>query len=75
VKIHASILVERESQKAILIGRGGAMLKAVGTAARKEIEAFLGTKVFLGLFVKVREHWREDPAVLEEVGLGEERRQ
>jgi GTP-binding protein Era len=74
VKIHASILVERENQKAILIGRGGGMLKAVGTAARQEIEAFLGTKVFLGLFVKVREHWREDPAVLEEV-LGAERRQ
>jgi GTP-binding protein Era len=74
VKIHASILVERESQKAILIGRGGGMLKAVGTAARHEIEAFLGTRVFLGLFVKVRERWREDPAVLEEV-LGEERRQ
>jgi len=74
VKIYASILVERESQKAILIGRGGGMLKAVGTAARHEIEAFLGARVFLGLFVKVREHWREDPAVLEEV-LGEERRQ
>jgi GTP-binding protein Era len=70
VRIHASILVERESQKAILIGRGGTMLKAVGTAARQEIESFLGTKVFLGLFVKVREHWREDPAVLEEMGLG-----
>ena len=46
------------------------MLKSIGTAARREIEAFLGTKVFLGSFVKVRERWREDPAVLEEMGLG-----
>lgn len=70
VRIEASILVERESQKGILIGRGGAMLKAIGSAARREIEAFLGTKVYLGLFVKVREGWREDPAMLDEMGLG-----
>ena len=70
VRIEASILVERESQKGILIGRGGAMLKSIGSAARREIEAFLGTKVYLGLFVKVREGWREDPAVLDEMGLG-----
>ena len=70
VRIEASILAERGSQKAILIGKGGAMLKSIGTAARREIERFLGTKVYLGLFVKVRERWREDPAVLEEMGLG-----
>jgi GTP-binding protein Era len=70
VRIEASILVERPSQKGILIGRGGAMLKAIGSAARREIEAFLGTKVYLGLFVKVREGWREDQAVLDEMGLG-----
>jgi GTP-binding protein Era len=70
VRIEASILVERESQKGILIGKGGSMLKAVGTAARQEIEAFLGTRVFLGLFVKVRERWREDARVLEDMGLG-----
>jgi GTP-binding protein Era len=70
VRIVASILVERDSQKGILIGKGGSMLKAIGTAARREIEAFLGTKVYLGLFVKVREGWREDPALLEEMGLG-----
>ena len=70
VRIEASILVERESQKGILIGRGGAMLKAIGSGARREIEAFLGTKIYLGLFVKVREGWREDPAMLDEVGLG-----
>ena len=70
VRIEASILVERDSQKGILIGKGGSMLKAIGTAARREIEAFLGTKVYLGLFVKVREGWREDQALLEEMGLG-----
>jgi len=74
VRIEASILVERSSQKGILIGRGGGMLKAIGSAARREIEAFLGTKVYLGLFVKVREGWREDPAVLDEMGLGKPER-
>jgi GTPase len=73
VRIEASILVERDSQKAILIGRGGSMLKAVGTAARKEIEAFLDTKIYLGLFVKVRQGWREDNRTLEEMGLGKAR--
>jgi GTP-binding protein Era len=73
VRIQASILVERDSQKAILIGKGGSMIKAVGTEARKSIEEFLGTKVFLGLFIKVRENWREDQAVLEEMGLGKSR--
>ena len=70
VRIEASIVAERDSQKAILIGKGGAMLKTIGTAARREIERFLGTRVFLGLFVKVRDRWREDPAVLDEMGLG-----
>jgi GTP-binding protein Era len=70
MRIEASILVERQSQKGILIGRGGAMLKAIGSAARREIEAFLGTKIYLGLFVKVREGWREDPGMLDEMGLG-----
>jgi GTP-binding protein Era len=71
VRIQAAILVERENQKGILIGRGGSMLKRVGTEARQQIEAFLGAKVFLGLFVKVREHWRENETVLGEMGLGE----
>jgi len=70
MRIEASILVERQSQKGILIGRGGAMLKSIGSAARREIEAFLGTKIYLGLFVKVREGWREDPGMLDEMGLG-----
>jgi GTP-binding protein Era len=69
VRIEASILVERESQKGILIGKGGSMLKTIGTEARQQIEVFLGTKIFLGLFVKVREHWREDATILEAMGL------
>lgn len=75
VRIEASIFVERDSQKAIVIGRGGAMLKAIGTAARQDIEAFLEAKVFLGLFVKVRERWREDAATLEQMGLGDRRKE
>ena len=71
VRIEATIYAERESQKGILIGKGGAMLKEVGTAARRQIEEFLGTKIFLGLFVKVRERWREDTALLDEMGLGD----
>jgi GTP-binding protein Era len=74
VRIEASILVERETQKAIVIGRGGSMLKAIGTESRKEIEAFLDAKVFLGLYVKVREHWRENTRLLEEMGLGDEKK-
>jgi GTP-binding protein Era len=73
VRIEASVLVERQSQKGIIIGKGGSMLKAVGTAARRQIEEFLGTKIFLGLFVKVRERWREDAEILDEMGLGPER--
>ena len=73
VRIEASILVERESQKGILIGRGGAMLKRIGSEARAQIEAFLEARVYLGLFVKVRENWREDPRILEEMGLGKAR--
>jgi GTPase len=69
VRIEASVFVERDGQKAIVIGKGGEMLKAIGTEARIEIEEFLGAKVFLGLFVKVRPHWREDKGTLEEMGL------
>ncbi len=71
VRISASVLVERESQKAILIGKGGTMLKEIGTRARQEIEAFLATHVYLGLLVKVRERWRENEALLDEMGVGE----
>jgi GTPase len=59
--------VERDSQKKILIGHKGEMLKKVGTAARKELETLLGTKVFLGLFVKVAPDWRENPQKVREL--------
>jgi GTP-binding protein Era len=68
VHICALILVERESQKGILIGKKGEMLKTVGTEARLELEALLGTKVFLELWVKVQQDWRQDENVLKELG-------
>jgi GTP-binding protein Era len=64
-RIAAAIYCERPGQKAILIGKGGAKLKAIGAAARREIESLLGTRVYLELFVTVKENWRESPAVLE----------
>jgi GTP-binding protein Era len=71
LRVEVAILVERENQKGILIGKGGSMLKLVGTEARQQIEAFLGTKIYLGLFVKVREHWRENESLLDQMGMGE----
>lgn len=67
-RIDASILVERESQKAIVVGKGGALLKAVGTQARLDMERLFGMKVFLTLWVKVRSEWREDEELLKELG-------
>lgn len=66
-RIAATILVERPGQKAIVIGAGGEMLKRIGTEARAEIETLLGTKVFLELFAKVSERWRDKPAILNEL--------
>lgn len=66
VLIRADIHVERPTQKGILIGKGGRMLKQIGTAARKKIEEFLGTKVRLELFVKVTPHWTRNPRQLSE---------
>ncbi|HUT53242.1 MAG TPA: GTPase Era [bacterium] len=57
IRLHAAILTERESQKPIIIGRGGSMLKEIGTAARKELESFWGIKVYLELFVRVEKNW------------------
>lgn len=68
-RIFISIIVEREGQKAILIGRGGSMLKKIGTEARKDIEDITGRPVFLELFVKVREDWRQNPRMLNDLGL------
>jgi len=67
LRIAATIYVEKEGQKAIVIGAGGQMLKKAGTAARQEMEALFGRKIFLELFVKVRPRWREDARFLAEL--------
>jgi GTP-binding protein Era len=66
-RIAATIYCEREGQKGILVGKGGQMLKKIGTAARLQIEKMLEQKVFLELFVKVRENWRGSPEFVEEL--------
>lgn len=66
--IEATLFVERESHKPIVIGQGGKMLKAIGTSARKEIENMSNRKVYLALNVKVRSNWRNDPDVLRRFG-------
>jgi len=68
-RIHCLIYVERPSHKAIVIGKSGARLKEIGTAARADIEKLLGRRVFLNLFVKVRERWRDDERALDELGI------
>ncbi|NQW43109.1 MAG: GTPase Era [Bacteroidetes bacterium] len=67
-KIYAYIIVERDSQKGIIIGKNGAGIKAIGVQARKDIEAFIGKKVFLDLRVKVEENWRKDDRKLKHWG-------
>lgn len=69
IRITATVLVERESHKAIAIGKGGRLLKAVGTAARLDIERLVGRKVFLELRVTVRKNWRNDTETLKRLGL------
>ena len=68
-RIHCLIYVERPSHKAIVIGKAGARLKEIGTKARSDIEKLLGRRVFLNLFVKVRESWRDDERALDELGI------
>lgn len=68
VSISATINVERDSQKGIIIGKGGSMLKRIGTRARMDIERLLGTKVFLELFVRVQKDWTKDKKILKEFG-------
>ena len=72
-RIWATILVERDSQKPIVIGRSGDMIKQIGSAARVEIEKFLQNRVFLDLRVAVREHWREDDRMLDRLGVKDRR--
>lgn len=69
LRLYCTILVERPSQKPILLGKGGAMIKAIGTEARHSLEAFFDTRVYLDLHVKVKEDWRDDPRTLSELGL------
>jgi GTP-binding protein Era len=71
--IYCTILVDRESQKPIVIGRAGAMIKQIGTAARAEIERYLENRVFLDLHVKVKSEWRNDERLLDELGLQRDR--
>jgi GTP-binding protein Era len=74
MRLYCTILVERESQKPILVGKGGSRIKAIGTAARKELQAFFDTKVFLDLHVKVKQGWREDERTLDSLGLPSRRK-
>jgi GTP-binding protein Era len=68
-RIYATIVVERDSQKPIVIGKGGDVIKQIGTAARKDIEQLVQNRVFLDLRVVVREHWREDDRILDQLGV------
>jgi GTP-binding protein Era len=68
IKIQADIIVNRETQKAIIIGEKGKMIKEIGTLARKDIEDFIGSKVYLELFVKVKPKWRDNETKLKEFG-------
>ena len=70
-RIFASVFVERDSQKSIVIGKGGQKLKEVGTEARKDLETFFDRKIFLELHVKVKKKWRDDDQTLRMLGLGE----
>jgi len=71
--IYCTILVDRESQKPIVIGRAGSMIKEIGTAARRELERYLNARVFLDLRVKVKSEWRDDERLLDEMGLRRDR--
>jgi GTP-binding protein Era len=67
--LYCTILVDRESQKPIVVGKAGSMIKKIGTAARQELEKYFGTRVFLDLHVKVRSEWRDDERTLDDLGL------
>ena len=69
MRLYCTILVERESQKPIIVGKGGAMIKKIGTAARVELERFFNTRVYLDLHVKVKSEWRDDERLLDDMGL------
>jgi GTP-binding protein Era len=68
-RIHASIVVERDSQKGIIIGKGGQTLQDIGSSARAEIERLLDAKVYLDIHVKVLKEWQRDPKALNRLGF------
>ena len=73
LRLYCTIVVDRESQKPIVVGRGGEMIKKIGIAAREELERFFGTKMFLDLHVRVKSEWREDERMLAELGIRNDR--
>ena len=73
LRLYCTIVVDRESQKPIIVGRGGDMVKRIGTAAREDLERFFGTRVYLDLQVRVKADWREDDRVLNDIGVGRPR--
>ena len=72
IEMDVTIYCEKDSHKGIIIGKHGAMLKKIGTLAREDIEAFMGTKVFLQTWVKVKENWRDSNALLRNFGFTEQ---
>jgi GTP-binding protein Era len=70
LKLYCTIVVDRDSQKPIVVGRGGEMVKRIGTAAREDLERFFSSRIYLDLHVRVKSEWREDDRVLSELGLG-----
>lgn len=70
-RIYANIFVERDSQKGIIVGKGGTLIKEIGTLARKDLERLLGSRVFLDLRVKVKKNWRKDEAQIKRFGYGD----
>jgi GTPase len=73
LRLYCTIVVDRESQKPIIVGKGGEMIKRIGTAAREELERFFSTRVFLDLHVRVAADWREDERLLRDIGVGRTR--
>ena len=73
LRVYCTILVETDSQKPIVIGRAGSMIKQIGTEARQDLETFFACKVYLDLRVKVKPDWRDDERVLDDLGLPRKR--
>ena len=72
IEVDATIYCEKNSHKGIIIGKGGAMLKKISSLARRDMEGFMGTKVYLQTWVKVKENWRDNPAAIQNFGYHKE---